>query len=75
MISIVFIKETCYQYWPSTEKPQVYGGYNIHKDSEMNENGIIARSIMIKSNENVSIDKNTMDSYVVNNNYNYRTQT
>ena len=51
MISIVFIKETCYQYWPSTDEPLITGQYTVHKNSETVENEFVCRSFTIESHQ------------------------
>ena len=57
MISIVFIKETCYQYWPSTEEPLITGKYTVHKNSETVEDEIVCRSFTIKGQHEVNTNR------------------
>ena len=48
------LKDTCSVYWPSSEEPVMYGRYQVHQDSETEEQGFIRRNLIVECHEDVS---------------------
>ena len=48
------LKDTCSVYWPSSEEPVMYSRYQVHQDSETEEQGFIRRNLIVECHEDVS---------------------